>query len=236
MTFVGSMPARRCPTVSRPSAPAATRDGHRGCAGRAQARMVAPSIMSRGRADRLANAIMAARSWHDCSRTRLRDVAILETRRWAWGCRWVSELPGFSQGLRSRRQGKFLERFFGWSFGRGDCVAALCVRRSRSCRGRPVRDGVSVVRESVDAKARRYLGEGLLTVRVVDRDHVRATCAGRRRYDLGWDRGAGWWCGCPASAFRRSCVHVRALQLVTVARGGDVAEVECVRLPASEAA
>lgn len=68
---------------------------------------------------------------------------------------------------------------------------------------------------AVEAKARRYLSEGRLTVRLVDGDTVRATCRGAGAvYELGHDEAARWWCTCPA---RTPCAHVAALQLVTVA-------------------
>lgn len=70
------------------------------------------------------------------------------------------------------------------------------------------------MRESVDAKARRYLGEGRLTVtRVeVDRALAHARCVGSDGavYDLGVSP-AGWFCSCPC--FQR-CSHVAALELV----------------------
>lgn len=68
-------------------------------------------------------------------------------------------------------------------------------------------------REPVEAKGRRYLGEGRLTVTRVDEDAVEATCRGGGAvYELGHD-GEHWWCGCPA---RGRCAHLVALGLVVV--------------------
>lgn len=69
-------------------------------------------------------------------------------------------------------------------------------------------------RESVDAKAVRYLATNRLIVVEVSPDRIRAWARGERTYRLGLD-GAEWWCSCPA---RRECAHVRALQLVTTRR------------------
>lgn len=70
-------------------------------------------------------------------------------------------------------------------------------------------------REPSDAKGRRYLHEGRLTVTRLDRDHVTATCRGAGHlYDLGHDQ-RGWWCSCLA---RGTCCHLHALQSVTVTR------------------
>lgn len=70
--------------------------------------------------------------------------------------------------------------------------------------------------ESAEAKGRRYLTEGRLTLRKVAAHQIDATCRGSGDiYELGYTR-AGWSCGCPA---RGRCAHLVALQLVTV-RGG----------------
>jgi len=74
-------------------------------------------------------------------------------------------------------------------------------------------------RESIDAKAARYLAEGRLVVLRVDGDLVEAQCRGAGEvYELGHRpgrRGGWWWCSCPA---RGRCCHVSALQLVTAVR------------------
>jgi uncharacterized Zn finger protein len=72
-------------------------------------------------------------------------------------------------------------------------------------------------RETVTAKAARYLAEGRLVVTGVDGDHVTATCRGSGEgcYQLG-HRAGGWWCSCPVRGTR--CCHLLALQLVTVRR------------------
>ena len=74
-------------------------------------------------------------------------------------------------------------------------------------------------RESAAAKARRYLGEGRLTVEFAVGREIRASCRGGRAvYALGLDSERGWWCSCPARGI--GCAHLRALELVTV-RAGD---------------
>jgi hypothetical protein len=75
-----------------------------------------------------------------------------------------------------------------------------------------------MTRESVDAKAARYLREGRLVVTCVDGDLVLAECRGTGEvYSLGHDpvRPGGWHCSCPAA---RGCCHLAALMLVTVRR------------------
>jgi hypothetical protein len=68
-------------------------------------------------------------------------------------------------------------------------------------------------RENVDAKGRRYLLEGRLTVEVVVGSAIRARCRGAGAvYDLAHDPNAGWSCSCPAL---RRCAHLVALGLVT---------------------
>ena len=69
-------------------------------------------------------------------------------------------------------------------------------------------------RENVEAKGRRYLLEGRLTVERVDGRSVVASCRGNGDvYKLGFDpRARSWRCACPA---RRRCAHLVALQLVT---------------------
>jgi hypothetical protein len=72
------------------------------------------------------------------------------------------------------------------------------------------------MRESIDAKARRYLGEGRLRLGLVIEDEIQATCSGGDVYELGVEAGT-WWCSCPA---RRGCAHLAALRLV-VATSSD---------------
>lgn len=73
-------------------------------------------------------------------------------------------------------------------------------------------------RESAHDKGRRYLTEGRLTVRQVDRSGVVAFVRGDSGlvYRAEWspDLG-GWLCNCPARTDR--CAHLVALRLVTVA-------------------
>jgi hypothetical protein len=72
-----------------------------------------------------------------------------------------------------------------------------------------------VTRETVQAKAGRYLREARLTVTEVDGDFVSATCGGDGElHELGHEPGRGWWCSCPARADQ--CAHLVALRLVTV--------------------
>lgn len=69
------------------------------------------------------------------------------------------------------------------------------------------------MRESVAAKALRYLGEGRLIVRQLDEHagEAQADCRGRGAvYALGRDE-RGWFCTCPA---RGVCAHLEALRLV----------------------
>jgi uncharacterized Zn finger protein len=72
------------------------------------------------------------------------------------------------------------------------------------------------VTENAAAKARRLLCEGRLTVLRVDGDLVEATVRGDSAavYHVGHDPARGWRCDCPA--YRSSCSHVRAVQLVVV--------------------
>jgi len=72
-----------------------------------------------------------------------------------------------------------------------------------------------MTRETVQAKASRYLAEGRLIVTAVDGDHVTAACRGNGEvYQLGHEPGRGWWCSC--SARTDACAHLTALRLVTV--------------------
>lgn len=69
-----------------------------------------------------------------------------------------------------------------------------------------------MTRESADAKARRYLTEGRLTVQRVDERGVKASCRGSgHTYTVGHQLG-GWSCDCEARTVR--CAHLLALQLV----------------------
>ena len=73
-------------------------------------------------------------------------------------------------------------------------------------------------RETVDAKARRFLATGRLTVLHRDGDHVVAQCVGDTgTYRLGHDpaRLGVWSCSCPATA---RCSHTVALMLVVIPR------------------
>jgi uncharacterized Zn finger protein len=73
-------------------------------------------------------------------------------------------------------------------------------------------------RESVVAKAARYLLEGRLTVLRRDGDLVEAVCHGTHGvYELGHDpdRPGVWHCSCPSAG---RCSHVTALMLVVVPR------------------
>lgn len=69
-----------------------------------------------------------------------------------------------------------------------------------------------MTRETVDAKARRYLAEGRLVVVHVDARGARARCRGSGAvYDLEVS-GGEWSCSCPARVQR--CAHLLALALV----------------------
>jgi hypothetical protein len=73
-----------------------------------------------------------------------------------------------------------------------------------------------MTRESVAAKAARYLQEGRLIVTSVNGDRVTAWCRGDGEvYELGHDLARGWYCGCVA---RTDCSHLTALRLVTTRR------------------
>ena len=90
-----------------------------------------------------------------------------------------------------------------------------------------------VTRESIDAKARRYLGEGRLVVTHVLGDHVAAACQGETgAYDLGHTPGRGWWCSCPVGTDR--CCHLAALWLVTIRR--SIRPASPLAIPARRAA
>ena len=68
-------------------------------------------------------------------------------------------------------------------------------------------------RETVTAKAARYLSEGRLVVTAEHGDHVTAVCRGDGdSYQLGHHPRHGWHCNCAA---RGDCAHLVALRLVT---------------------
>jgi hypothetical protein len=72
-----------------------------------------------------------------------------------------------------------------------------------------------VARETVQAKAARYLAEARLIVTAVDGDYVAAACRGDGEiYQLGHQPGRGWWCSCPVRS--DCCAHLNALRRVTV--------------------
>lgn len=71
-------------------------------------------------------------------------------------------------------------------------------------------------RENAEARGRRLVGEGRLTVEYVGENVVRAICRGSGEvHDVTWSDGGGWRCSCPA---RGRCSHVVALQLVVVVK------------------
>jgi uncharacterized Zn finger protein len=72
-------------------------------------------------------------------------------------------------------------------------------------------------RESARDRGRRLLAEGRLNVRRVDVDQIDATRRGNADlpYSLGWQRGTGWHCSCPA--YGHACAHLVALRLVILA-------------------
>lgn len=68
------------------------------------------------------------------------------------------------------------------------------------------------VQEGAPTKARRYLCEGRLNVKLVSRGRVWAECRGDgETYKLGYAHGR-WHCDCPARTV--DCAHLRALRLV----------------------
>jgi hypothetical protein len=71
------------------------------------------------------------------------------------------------------------------------------------------------VKENAAQKGRRYLVEARLTVTAITDGLVRATCRGSGAvYELGWTRGGGWRCGCPA----KGLCALLALRSVVVVR------------------
>jgi uncharacterized Zn finger protein len=70
-------------------------------------------------------------------------------------------------------------------------------------------------RENAEAKGRRYLVEGRVTVLEVDTDRISARVRGDGQvWWCGWNPGQRWWCRCPARTDR--CAHLTALRLVTL--------------------
>lgn len=71
------------------------------------------------------------------------------------------------------------------------------------------------MRENAEAKGRRYLTEGRLTLHRVDGTGADATCRGDGRlYCCGLHPTWEWWCECPAKTDR--CSHLVALRLVVL--------------------
>lgn len=70
-------------------------------------------------------------------------------------------------------------------------------------------------RETISAKAERYLLEGRVIVAEVTAGRVLAEVRGEgARYRTSWQAGA-WQCTCPHRATTTDCSHVRALKRVT---------------------
>lgn len=80
----------------------------------------------------------------------------------------------------------------------------------------PLADGLLVRignREGAQQKARRYLLEGRVMVRMVGPQGVRANVRGQGHvYAVTYEAGGGWTCSCPAHTAK--CCHVIAVQLV----------------------
>lgn len=78
-------------------------------------------------------------------------------------------------------------------------------------------------REAAFDKSRRYLTEGRLTVRRVNKAEVVAWCRGTDRFHrCGWSADSGWWCSCEAKG---ACSHLLALQsVVPIPPGGGLTE------------
>ena len=66
--------------------------------------------------------------------------------------------------------------------------------------------------ETVRDKARRYLGDGRLTLRLVTHDHTVAFVRGDsgELHRAEWDRATGWSCSYPTRT--RRCSHLLALR------------------------
>jgi uncharacterized Zn finger protein len=70
------------------------------------------------------------------------------------------------------------------------------------------------VSETIEEKARRYLGEGRVRIRAVSTEVVEAEVQGSGVAPYKTRReGRRWSCDCPA--WQRQCCHVRAVRLVT---------------------
>jgi hypothetical protein len=69
-----------------------------------------------------------------------------------------------------------------------------------------------VSRETIAAKADRYLLERRVTVLRVGPDAVDAEARGGDVYRVEWRRESGWLRSCPA---RKPCCHIAGLKLVT---------------------
>jgi uncharacterized Zn finger protein len=71
-----------------------------------------------------------------------------------------------------------------------------------------------VTPETLEDKAKRYLGEGRVRVRVVTPNVIEADVQGSGEVVYKTRReGRRWSCDCPA--WQRQCCHVRAARLVT---------------------
>jgi hypothetical protein len=70
-------------------------------------------------------------------------------------------------------------------------------------------------RESVDAKARRYLGEARVKVDYAETFAVRATARGGAAVYRVSYTGGSWSCDCPA---RGRCAHLAAVGLIAPRR------------------
>lgn len=69
-----------------------------------------------------------------------------------------------------------------------------------------------MTRESVQDKARRYLTEGRVRIRLCDLAAIEADVRGKSVYHVRRN-GRRWSCDCPA--WQRACSHVQAVRLVT---------------------
>jgi hypothetical protein len=88
-----------------------------------------------------------------------------------------------------------------------------------------------MTRETLDAKALRYIREGRLRVVLVDAERIEARVRGSEaEHSVGYERG-GWWCDCEAHRFGRRCSHLAALQLVTVRPAREQAAAGAWRAP-----
>ena len=75
-----------------------------------------------------------------------------------------------------------------------------------------------MTRESIDAKASRYLTEGRLIIDHLVDDRIRASVRGAGEiHRCGHDLARGWWCSCHRTNHQH-CAHLAALQQVTARR------------------